>query len=84
MNETRGYRPTITIKFEARVYGSTASYPIGITARGTTPDDVIADARRQAESRGAVDLRASGVSNTRADWEAMFGPVADERLQFLK
>ena len=59
-----------------------------IIARGETPEEMRADALRQAAERNATNLMASGIDNYRADWEAAFGPVVEpegstERSQFL-
>lgn len=47
---------------------------VPVVAHGYTPEDVRADAERQRAALGGTRLIASGINNTRADWEAYFGP----------
>ncbi len=58
----------------ARDCAVTVTYTRTILASGKTPEEVEADATRQCREMDGWDLRAVGVHNTRADWEAMFGP----------
>ena len=72
----------ITINYDAWVLGPTAYHRVWITARGTTPDEVKADAERQRKAIGAISVEedskwgmyAAGIHNNEGDWISAFGP----------
>ena len=72
----------ISINYEAWVYGPTAKHRVYIRAVGTTPEEVRADALRQADSIGAVELMAVSCNNREADWISAFGTAYTSGCRF--
>ena len=73
----------ITINYIGYVQGPTAKHLVRITATGTTPEEVVVEANRQASAIGASELTASGLNNREADWIAAFGSDYSPECRFI-
>jgi hypothetical protein len=64
---------------------ATVSHTASIVATGETPEEVMADARRQMVTfgHGGFNLQSIGLDNYRKDWEAMHGPSPHRDSAFL-